>query len=99
MRPLTLLLGVAVVASLLAVINSRYHARRLYAQVDQAERQVQRLEAQREALRVRRDGLAKSSRVNQIARDRLGLVPIPPDRVRVMPEPASVEWRPRGGRS
>lgn len=97
MRPLTLLLSLAVIASLLAVINSRYHARRLYAQMDQAERLTQRLDAQRENLRVQRDGLAKSSRVNQIARERLGLVPISPDRVRVLPEPAAPSTE--GGRS
>lgn len=68
------LLAVAVVASALAVVESKHDTRRLFQQIEQLRDQRDALNVDWSRLRLEQGALATHSRVERIARDQLGLI-------------------------
>lgn len=69
-----LLLAFAVVASALAVVESKHDTRRLFQQIEQLREQRDALNVDWSRLRLEQGALATHSRVERIARDQLGLI-------------------------
>ncbi|MEY2777058.1 MAG: Cell division protein FtsL [Pseudomonadota bacterium] len=76
MRPW--ILGVCLVVTALALVNARYHERRLFAQIEQTDRLLARLVSDAAALRVQLIALRAPSRLDRMAREQLGMEPIRP---------------------
>ncbi len=87
MRAGVVLLAVACLVSAIALISSRHESRRLYAQIDQADREAARLRAQLETLELEQAKLSVPTRIDQLARQRLGMVPILPSNSLYTTEP------------
>lgn len=78
MSRLDLFLVLVLVASSLALVTSRYHERRLYALLDQAERMQLKLETDRERLNIERTQLSRDARITDKASHELKMVAIRP---------------------
>ena len=78
MAKLNLLLILAVLASGMVLVHSAYESRRLFAARDKAKAEGQRLAADAERLRAERHAQATNLRVEQVARERLGMRLISP---------------------
>lgn len=68
-----LLLALAVVASALAVVDSKHDTRRLFQQIEQLRDQRDALNVEWSRLRLEQGALATHSRVEGIAREQIGL--------------------------
>lgn len=73
MTKTNLLLAVALVASALLLVKTSYESRRLFAALDRAKAEQQTLETERQRLESERQAQATPLRVEQVARDRLGM--------------------------
>lgn len=78
MAKLNLLLILAVLASGVVLVHSAYESRRLFAELDKARAEGQRLAADAERLAAERHAQATNLRVEQVARERLGMRVITP---------------------
>ena len=78
MAKLNLLLIVAVLLSGVVLVHSAYESRRLFAELDRARAEGQRLAADAERLKAERRAQATNLRVEQVARERLGMRVISP---------------------
>lgn len=74
MHSVVLLLALAVVASALAVVESKHDTRRLFQQIEQLRDERDALNVDWSRLRLEQGALATHSRVEGIARDQLGLI-------------------------
>lgn len=72
------LLGLVLVVSALALVNARYHERRLFAQLERLERTSLKLGSDIQTLRVQVTSLRAPSRLDRIAKEQLGMLPIRP---------------------
>jgi cell division protein FtsL len=72
------LLVILITASALALVNARYHERRLFTQMDRADRMGQKLESDREVLEVELTVLRNPGRIDAAARRDLRMVPLTP---------------------
>ncbi len=70
-----------ITASAMALVNARYHERRLYAQMERVDRSTQKLAADIEALKVELTSLRNPARIDAAARKELKMVPIKPTEV------------------
>jgi len=70
------LLATALLVSALALVNSRYHERRLFALAEQMERQIEKRVTEIENLQVAVTSLRTPGRLASVAKDTLGMVPI-----------------------
>jgi len=70
---LHLLLLAALMASCLALVDSAYSSRRLFAQLDSASTEAHQLEVDYQRLQVERQAQATPMRVEKTARDKLGM--------------------------
>ncbi len=75
---LNLLLIVAVLVSGIYMVRSAYESRRLFTEVDRAQAEGRRLEADYQKLLADRQAQATNLRVEQVARERLKMRPISP---------------------
>jgi len=75
---LNLMLLLALVASAFFLVHTQYESRRVYTQLDKARSLARRLEAEREQLEVQKRAEATSSRVQQLASQRLQMRPANP---------------------
>jgi cell division protein FtsL len=75
---LNLILLLAVLASGLALVHNAYESRRLFAERERAKNEGQRLAADAERLKAERHAQATNLRVEQVARQRLGMRVISP---------------------
>lgn len=75
MKPLlpVLVLTLAVIASAVAVIASKHQSRRLFVELQQLERERDRLEVQWGRLRLEQGAWSTHGRIEQVARERLDL--------------------------
>jgi cell division protein FtsL len=73
MNKLNLLLLLALLASSLVLVNTSYESRRVFAQLDKARGEQQRLDAEYKRLDAERQGQATHLRVDRVARDKLGM--------------------------
>lgn len=69
-------LAAALLVSALALVNSRYHERRLFALSEQLERQIEKRVTEIENLQVAIASLRTPGRLATVAKDTLGMVPI-----------------------
>ncbi len=72
------LLVALITVSALALVNSRYHERRLYAQIERVDRASQKLDSDIEVLQVELTALRNPARIDAIARRDLKMVPLRP---------------------
>ncbi len=71
MRRLNLLLLAAVLGSSLLLVNSAYEARRVFAALDQAQKENRQLDAEFKRLDAERQAQATNLRVEKVAREKL----------------------------
>ncbi len=67
----TLLLGVALLASCLLLVNSAYESRRVFAELDRAKREQRQLDADYKRLDAERQAQATPRLVEKVAREKL----------------------------
>jgi cell division protein FtsL len=72
------ILAALITVSALALVNARYHERRLYTQMDRVDRTTQKLESDLEILQVELTALRNLGRVDTAARRDLKMVPLKP---------------------
>lgn len=75
MNRLNIALLVVLIASGLALVESSYEARRLYAQLDRLQYDERMLEAERRRLDAERQAQATNTRVERVAREKLAMRP------------------------
>lgn len=78
MAKLNLLLILAVLASGVVLVHSAYESRRLFTELDRAKAEGARLAADAERLKAERHAQATNLRVEQVARERLGMKVVSP---------------------
>jgi cell division protein FtsL len=78
MSRINLLLLVAVLASGMVLIKSAYESRRLFTELDRAQAESRRLDADHQRLLAERQAQATNLRVEQVARERLRMRVINP---------------------
>jgi len=78
------LLGLAVVASGVAVVDSEYRSRALFVGVQELRKERDRLDVEWRNLRLELSTWANQGRVEQLARERLGMRPPAPAEVVVI---------------
>ncbi|MGQ3051391.1 MAG: cell division protein FtsL [Roseateles sp.] len=78
MAKLNLLLILAVLATGLVLVHNAYESRRLFAERERTKAEGQRLAADAERLKAERHAQATNLRVEQVARERLGMRLISP---------------------
>ena len=78
MSRLNLLLLALLLGSSLVLVNSAYEARRLFAALDQARAEQDRLEAEYKRLDAERQAQGTNLRVERAARERLNMRPATP---------------------
>lgn len=78
MAKLNFFLILAVLASGIVLVHSAYESRRLFAERERAKAEGQRLAADAERLKAERHAQATNLRVEQVARERLGMRVISP---------------------
>ncbi len=78
MSRINLLLLVAVLASGMVLIKSAYESRRLFTELDRAQVESRRLDADHQRLLAERQAQATNLRVEQVARERLRMRVINP---------------------
>lgn len=78
MVKINLLLILAVLASGLVLVHTAYESRRLFTERERAKAEGQRLAADAERLKAERHAQATNLRVEQVARERLGMRLISP---------------------
>jgi cell division protein FtsL len=81
-----LFLGLLVVASALAVVDAEYRSRALFVELEQLRKERDRLDLEWRNLRLEMSTWANQGRVEQLARERLGMrSPAPLDVVVIYP--------------
>lgn len=95
---LNLLLLIGVLASGIYMVRSAYEARRLFTQLDRAQTEGRRLDADYQRLMAERQAQATNLRVEQVARERLKMRPISPAITFNPDAPAQFASAPRGAR-
>ena len=78
MTRLNLLLMLAVLASGLVLVHSAYDARSLFTRIEDTRAETHQLDSDYQRLQAERRAQATNLRVEQVARDRLGMRPITP---------------------
>ncbi len=78
MTRLNFVLLVALVLSALALVQTAYEARRLFAEIERAKAELARLESDHARLVAERQAQATNLRVERLARDRLQMTAITP---------------------
>ena len=78
MTRLNIVLLLAVLASAIYLVHTQYESRRLFTELDRAQTEGRRLEADYQKLMADRQAQATNLRVEQVARERLKMRPISP---------------------
>jgi len=88
-------LVIVLTLSSLALVNARYHERRLYGQMERVDRGNQRLASDIEALQVELAALRNPARIDVAARRDLKMIPIRPNETLyfVIPKGSAVNGR------
>ncbi|OIQ94089.1 cell division protein FtsL [mine drainage metagenome] len=99
MTRLNLLLLIVTMASAMSVVRAQYEARRTFAALDAAQQRATQLQLDHDRLQVEVRALSVPGRIEELARNTLGLVPVTPARTdyisaaQVPSIPASVPTR------
>lgn len=78
MTRLNLVLLLAVMASAFYLVRTQYESRRLYAELEKANAQYAKLEAENERLQVEKRGQATPLRVEKLAKEKLQMRTVTP---------------------
>lgn len=81
---LNAILLILLLACALALVKSRYLSRRLYYTLEQAQEQSRQLDVTWSQLTLDRSIYGKTGRIQEIAADKLGMIPIKPARIQYM---------------
>ncbi len=73
MTRLNFVLLIAVLASALYLVHNQYESRRLYVELEMANAQIRKSEAENERLQVEKRAQATPLRVEKLAKDRLNM--------------------------
>ncbi|SCC92230.1 Cell division protein FtsL [Thiomonas sp. X19] len=99
MTRLNLLLLLIAMASAMLVVRAQYEARRTFAALDAAQQRAMQLQLDHDRLQVEVRALSVPGRIEELARNTLGLVPVTPARTdyisaaRLPSLPASIPTR------
>jgi cell division protein FtsL len=95
---LNLLLLLSIIASALALITSQHQARKLYSELQVEQAAAKRFEEEIARLQVEQSSWSTPSRIEKVARERLGMRIPDASRTRVLvPDPAESGLRPGSG--
>lgn len=83
---INLVLTMLLVACALSLVKSQYQARNLFIEKGKLEQQASQLEIDWDQLRLDYSTLSKNSRIEQIARTNLNMVPLTPERTQYLTE-------------
>ncbi|RJG09431.1 cell division protein FtsL [Massilia cavernae] len=83
---LNILLVTLLVACALALVNSQYRARNLFIELEKLQQQSRQLDIDWAQLQLDQSTLGKNSRIEQIARTDLNMVPLSPARTQYLTE-------------
>jgi cell division protein FtsL len=81
-----LALGMAIVATGVGIVVARHDARQLFAELEALKREQDRLEVDWGRLRLEQSAYATHPRIEQVARDQLGLIAPDPQSIVVVAE-------------
>lgn len=76
---LNLILTLAILFSAVYLVNVQYESRRLFSELDEAQREATRLEVERDRLQTERRIRAAPVRIERIAREELQMRVVAPD--------------------
>ncbi len=96
MGRVALILGVLLMFTAMSLVTARYQSRHLFIQNEQLRSQANELDIEWRHLQVDRAEYSRNARVDRIAREQLGMVPITPKRTLYIRDdlaPASGEGR------
>ena len=91
MTRLNFLLLALVIGSAMALVRTAYDARRLFAELHQAEVQSSRLDGEAKRLEAEREAQATSLRVDRTAREKLAMRTVTPAVTMYVVDPAASE--------
>lgn len=77
---LSLILAVALMVSALSLVTARFQSRQLYMQSDRLEDLARQLDTDWRRLQLERAELARHARIDQVARNELGMISGSPER-------------------
>ena len=83
---LNILLVTLLVTCALALVNSQYRARNLFIELEKLQQQSRQLDIDWAQLQLDQSTLGKNSRIEQIARTDLNMVPLSPARTQYLTE-------------
>ena len=83
---INLVLTVLLVMCALSVVKAQYQARNLFIEKGKLDQQAHQLEIDWEQLRLDYSSLSKNSRIEEIARTELNMVPLTPERTQYLKE-------------
>ncbi len=86
---LNLTLVVAVVASAFFLVGTQYEARRTFMELEKSTQQARALDTEREVLEVEKREAASNTKVEQLARTKLGMHTSPAGSIRYVRVPAT----------
>jgi len=89
LRAWATVLAIALFASSLALVNAQYRARSLFVDLESAQREGRRLDAEASRLDAELGSLTQPATIGAVAARNLGLRPIEPARTIYLPEPAA----------
>lgn len=91
MTRLNMLLMMAVLLSGMYLVHTSYESRRLFTEVDRAQNEARRLDADLQRLQAERHAQATNLRVEKVARERLKMHPITPAITRPVTDAAATD--------
>ena len=78
MTRVTVLLGLATIASAMYLVGVQYESRRLFTELEKAHREARRLSTELERLQVEKRSQATPARVERVAREKLQMRQVTP---------------------
>ena len=97
MGRLNLVVAVLLMLSAISLVTSRYQARQTFVELEQARTSARGHEVDWRQLQLERSELSRNARIDRIARERLQMVSIVPDRTAYINQAPSVPTVPQEG--
>lgn len=80
MARLVVLFSVLLMVSAISLVTARFQSRELFVASERLASRAHELDTEWRRLQLERAALARNARIDELARDELGLVPVTPDR-------------------
>lgn len=81
---LNFFLALGLIACALALVNSQYHARRLFIELERAQAMGKQIDLQWTQLKLDQSTFGKHARIEAAASKELNMVPVTPDRTQYL---------------